>query len=224
MEEKSKTKKAKAIIGILGLGIIGTAIWELLIRDFLFYIGNLFVEFSSVFYTDYLDEIYSRVGGGDYSLYLFPTVFLLITIIISPLYLFLRIKVHFSINDIKSKEQSSIEESSFGKVIVYIFSKKIRAYLLIGIVSIPISILYIHTLILQIGTFTAFRTIEKNLIIIKPYLDSNQYDMLNSKFRQVNNKDKLIETLKSINVIAKKNKINLGDSRLLGIGTIKDIQ
>ncbi|WP_281322767.1 hypothetical protein [Flavobacterium aestivum] len=221
MENTSKLNRLKALSGVLLLGILGTALWELLIRDLIFYIGNLFVSTFSLFYKGYVNDMYSHIFASEYSFQILPSIIIILVIIALPIYLF--IKVQFAFIKHESTE-NDIKSGIIADAIFNILKKKGRASFMFILTGISIILMYSDLLIKQISGSEAYRIIDKNLIIIKPYIPEREYDLLQSEFRLVNSKDKLLHLIIEINKIANKNKIDLGESKLLALGTVKNIK
>jgi hypothetical protein len=221
MEKTSKLNRLKTLSGVLLLGILGTALWELLIKDLMFYIGNLFVSTFSLFYKGYVDDMYSHIFGSEYSFHVLPSIAIILTIIAFPIYWFLIVLFTFKKHE---STENDVKPGIFSNTLFYIMKKKARAYFVVIFLGIPLILTYSDLLIKQISGGMACKIIDKNLIIIKPYLSEREYDLLQSEFRLVNGKDKLLHLIIEINKIANKNKIDLGESRLLALGIVKNIK
>jgi hypothetical protein len=94
---------------------------------------------------------------------------------------------------------------------------KTRSYFFVFLITIPLSIAYTNLLIKEISTLNARKSIERNIEIIRPNISEIQYLVIRSKYRQIDNKEKLINTIGTINKIASDNKIKLPQVDYLGI-------
>ena len=90
-------------------------------------------------------------------------------------------------------------------------------YIYIFIASMPIFIMYSDMLIQEISTIKACRKIERELYIIRPYITNQEYLIIYSDYRQIDNKEKLINLLQHIQLKAIERKIKLPEAELLGI-------
>src|ERR1035437_2550475 len=215
VQENKKNKKIKNLLGIIIIGAIGSGLWDILLKRVVFKIGELFVNAVSYFNNNYIDHLYINVGKGS-NMDIFPSVLIILIIISLPAFVITGISKYFKAN------QNNLSETSIIKNISdYLFNSKKRAYTFVLIITLPISFIHTDLLIKNMSTIRANEYIERNLEIIRPYLADSNFIILRSKFRLIDNKQKLIETLYSIENIATKNNISLPPCNLYGIPTNK---
>ncbi len=228
MKEKPFYKKAKGLIGVIFIGILTSSLWELVFKDLLFFIGNLFVETASLFYKNYIDNIYTDVGKGDYFFLTLPSIAIIVFVIMFPVFSLIFLKYLFLKYDYKNKINSSqnIEnrQSFILKTMDYLTQKKWRIYLLILLISLPNSIIYIDSLISDISSISAYRNINRKIDIVKPYITQREYDLLKSEMLQINSKNKVINIIRNLNNVALKNHISFEEKKLIGIGQLNEIK
>lgn len=215
MEEKSIFKKSKALLSIIVLGSIGSGLWEIFLKDFIFFMGNTFVNVVTFIYSGYIDSLYKNVGKGDY-LAIYPSLFIFVAFILMPFFFITKISFVFRRREMKIDNEPSIENFK-DKFFAYLFEKKIRTYLFIFIIFLPVSVIYTDVIIKETSTFVSCRSIERNLEIIRPFISDKDYIVLRSDYRKIDNREKLVLLINKINIIAVKNKQIIPKYDLFGI-------
>lgn len=215
IEENKIKNKYKSFFGIVIIGVISSAMWELLFKNILFEIGNYITIGVSFFYSGYFDYLYNNIGRGGDGIWLqiLPSVALIVTIICLPFYLIFLLP-----NDKKDNKE---ENQSFiiwdNKFTNYLSKKIIRLKIFIIIISLPIIFFYSNMLLKGLSTMGAYGYINRNIEIIHPYIKESEFLLLISKLRQIDNKEKLVDIITDIDKIAKKNNIKLDECTLYGI-------
>ena len=215
MEEKTILKKTKTLFGVIIIGAIGSGLWDLFLKSLIFDISNLFVKTATLIYSGYVDYLYDSVGTNGEGILLIPALVLILMIINLPLFLYFRMESFFRRREFNNKNE--IKESYFSVFINKLILNKRRTYFFVFIITIPISIMYTNLLIKHISTLNARKSIERNIEIIRPNISEIEYLLIRSKYRQIDNKEKLINTIERINKIASDNKIELPQVDYLGI-------
>ena len=215
MEEKTILKKTKTLFGVVIIGAIGSGLWDLFFKSLIFDISNLFVKIATLIYSGYVDYLYSSVGNNGEGILLIPALVIIFLIINLPLFVYLRMEVFFRRKEFDNKNE--IKKSYFSVFVNKLILNKRRTYFFVFIITIPISVVYTDLLIKQIATLNARQSIERNIEIIRPNISEIEYLIIRSKYRQIDNKEKLIYTIETINKIASENKIKLPKVDYLGI-------
>lgn len=212
-------KKLKTLIGIIVLGAIGSGFWEMFLKDFLFYLGNSFIKYTSLFYAGYADSIYERVGKGSVIFQTMPSILISILFIFSPFLFSIVMYFSFKKIDLKRnpKSESEIESSKYYTFLRFLITKRYRLYLFIFLLSLPGSVMWTDLSLKEFSTYSACRTVERDIDIIRPYLSEKEYIILISNYRQIDNRIKLIAILNKLNELKLKNNIKIEENRLLAI-------
>jgi len=211
--ENKIINKYKYYIGVIFIGAIGSGFWDLILKDLLFKIGNYFVNTISFFHEGYIDTLYKNVGSGGSGFDYLPSMLLILVIISLPIHLSFIIWI-YKTKSIKFRDAEQNTRSIFNVVLLKNHKLSI---LIIVILFTPMSILYTNLLIKGISTIGAVNSISRSIEIIHPYISEKDFLILRSKFRQIDNKDKVVEIMKSIKETAKKNNIKLDEYNLYGI-------
>ena len=207
-----KNNKIKNFVGVIIIGAIGSGLWDVFLKGIVFKLGGLFVRILSYFNKGYIDHLYTNVGSGSIIEFI-PSLLIILIIISLPILFIIRVSKFYY----KPETNNLINLSISERIINYLFKTKKRAYTIILIIGIPISFMYADLLIKDYSTIKACRYIDRNIEIIRPYINDSNFIQLRSKFRQIDNKSKLVETLSLINNIAVMNKIYLSQCNLYGV-------
>ncbi|OOG73131.1 hypothetical protein [Algoriphagus sp. A40] len=204
--------KIKTLVGVLIIGAIGSLLYDVLLKDFFFFLGSIFVSVATFIYSGYVDHLYSDVGKGGLFFQVLPAVLIVTIILCSPYYFYNKI------NRVYAKQDSPVLETG-GKFnpITYLVQRKKRMNVFISVMGIPIIIIYSDMLIKEVSTIKACRKIERNLDIIRPHIGEKNYHILYSDYRQIDGKSKLIDLINDINIKAKKAEVDLPEINLLGL-------
>ena len=207
----------KKIIAIIFIGALGSGLWDLFLKDSLFYLGGVFVNLISTIYDGYFDYLYSGVGKQTNFLTMIPGILIFLIIIFIPWIVNVKFIGLFRVlnSDLDENKKELLQSKDlFYNFIVY-NHKKFRI-VIVSIFSL-ISILYISILIAAISTNKAVRVVKQNLEITRPYISENEYFHLVSKFRLVDNQAKLQNLLNEIEESTSKLEVELPEYSLYGI-------
>nr|MBC7612936.1 hypothetical protein [Pseudopedobacter sp.] len=198
-------KSFKTVFGVILLGAIGSGFWELFLRDFLFYLGNIFIKTATFFYSGYVDHLYSEVGNGYSEILIFPCLLIFLLGYAGTLFLFFKL----------TKNENKSESDYIKKIILKLSIEKAK-FLLVSILFI-MNIFYADLILNSVSNYQACTGIERRLDIIRPYITEDKYNYLVSEYRLIDNKDKLESILTDINKITTKFKLDVKKVKLLGI-------
>lgn len=216
-ENKTITKKLISLISVLFIGALGSGLWDIFLKKLFFGIGEIFVKLMSNIYSGYIDSLYKNVGRISLSpMELLPSIFITVMIISMPVFSILWInRIYSSKRDYKPNIKTNIDSIITKKII----SSKRRVYLLIFFITIPFSVFYTDLLIKELSCMTAKSYIERTTEIIRPYISEQEFLILRSEYRQIDNKNKLQNVINQINKFAVKNRIKLPEHDFYGIST-----
>lgn len=211
MDEASKRKKYWPLIGMLLIGIVGSGLWELLIKDAILWLANAFVLVVSTVFSGYIDYIYQDVGKAYVTpkITYMPTIFLVVMMVSICLVSFLFLKELAY----PSAKKSDVSEEQSNRTL---FTHKLFFWGF-GPAAILTGILYAELLISSFACDNAIKTIERNLEIIRPYTTTQNFIMLNSQFRLIDSKESMVLLLSEIDSLAEKNSVTIPGFSLLGI-------
>lgn len=206
--------KIKTISGVILIGAIGSLLYDVLLKDIFFFLGSIFVDGATFISSGYVDYLYKDVGKGSIYFALLPSIFIIVCVLISPYYFYLKI------NSIYAKHEQSPQlenKSVVRKPFYYLAKKKSRMNIFIIIFSIPMVLLYSDLLIKEMSTIKACSKIERNLEIARPYITNKEYLLLRSNYRLIDDKKKLADLIKQLEKIGVEKKIDLPEIELLGL-------
>ncbi|MBA6291523.1 hypothetical protein H4J58_00160 [Colwellia sp. MB3u-70] len=213
----AKANKVKSLLTIIFIGALGSGLWDLFLKDSLFYLGGVLVNLISTFYDGYFDYLYADVGKQrDFIIYI-PGITIFVLIIFSPWIVNFRLKKVFRYIELdETKEDTISAKKSF---IDSVIDNPLKFRIAVLLVFSLLSVLYTSTLISSLSTNKAVSVVQQNLEITRPYISENEYLHLVSKFRLVDDQAKLQNLLNEIEKIATKQKIQLPEFSLYGINT-----
>lgn len=229
MTEKSiKFGKMYSLFYVILVGAIGSGLWDLFLKDFLYWAGNVFVNIASSFYEGYFDRLYQEVGRQiDIMLYL-PGIALFVLIFLSPLLMFTYISIRFRKIELKfnrsnNESNGTYEISKAQKLLLEQFENHQLRFKLILIAPMFLaSILFIDTFIVSTSSTKAVREVERRLEIIRPHISDITSYKLASDFRLIDNRQKLQNLVTAIDKIASDFNVILPELRLYGITSSKN--
>lgn len=102
------------------------------------------------------------------------------------------------------------------KVVMYQIGA-IRLYIFILVLTIPLSMIYLDLLIEETSKSSAYKSVERDLEIVRPYITDHEYHLLRSEFRLMDNRTDVDNIYKKINTIGNKNNVRLPKKFLIGI-------
>lgn len=227
MDDKLRKNKLKSVLGIMLIGFLSSGLWDFAFKDASLMLGNFFAKSMTIFYEDYIENLYERVGNNSELFNFFPSLVMFITIILLPL-----IYILYSINFFPRIERRLLENDDalnnktenniLIKFILFLFKKRFRFYIFILSISIPLSILYLDLLITETTKFSAYKSVERDLEIIRPYVTEQEYYVLRSELRLLNSRTDVNEIYARIDSIGKTNNIILPKRYLIGISFVSD--
>lgn len=224
MNENLKKTRFRSFISILFVGFLGSGLWDFAFRDVSLVLGNFFANSMSIFYHDYLENLYKGAGDNGELLNIFPSIIFILTIALLPaIYLFYftnffrwsRIR---SLSKIDYAEyEANNSKKTYNRILSFLLEKKIRFYLIILAFTIPLSILYLNLLVTESTKISAYKSVERDLEVIRPYVIEYEYYLLRSRFRLMNSRSDVKEIYLKIDSIGECNNITLPERFLIGI-------
>lgn len=213
---ESKKNKLKSTLWVILIGSLGSGLWEMILKDVAFYFGELLVSFISCFYDGYFDYLYKDVGKQIDLLSQTPGIIIFAVILFMPIFFRIMINTIIEYLEIEPTENSELERSE--KPLTAIILRNHKAFINVATAIFTInSILYASILIAALSTSKAVNVVSRNLEILRPYISENEYFHLVSKFRLIDNQEKMQALLDDIKKISDKNKITLPEYSLYGI-------
>lgn len=208
--------KLISVFSIILIGALGSGLWDVFLKDFLFTLGNLFVSLWSSVYSGYIDGLYKNVGKASGFLLYLPSLLIIVFIIMSPIFAFVLFSGKFREIDIESEKRVKSNAILF-KFVLFIANNRQKGYLIIIGPIFLVSVTYVHLLISEVAQISAVNQIDRRLEIIRPLINEQRYYELRSEYRLVDEKVKLVSLLTSIEHIAIKNNKVLPEIKLFGI-------
>jgi len=186
--EGDKLNKIYSFFSVIFVGAIGSGLWDVFLKDIVFNIGGVFVKIFSSIYSGYFDSLYENVGRQiDILLYL-PGIVILACVILSPAYAYSKLSFIFS-RFKRSLGGDRSKQSKFEKLLIHWALNHGRKFKLLFILPLIIaSLAYLNLFIVSSSSMAAVRGVELRLAIIRPYIESQNYYMLMSDFRLVNDR------------------------------------
>lgn len=201
----------KYLGGALIIGALGSGLWDLFLKGVFIFLGNSFINLISLFYSGYIDLIYSHVGGGYDFLVVLPTLLLFLFVILFGVFFlfFYHFRVRRIINGTYESSKNRVGQTRYIKIMTNPFT--------VWVIMFTAIILYSDLLIKGATSYTACTTIERNMDIIKPYVSEHEFNLLRSEYRLVNDKTKFKNLVTKINKVADTRHIELPGKVFLGI-------
>jgi len=220
-DNRIKSRKVYSLFYIIIIGAIGSGIWDLFLRDLIYWFGDVFVKIASSLHQGYFDRLYEDVGKQLDVLLYFPSIFMILILVLSPIIFYGYITVRFKrIGKTLTNENEEVE-TDFNKYEEFIINQFIkhrtRLKIILIIPLIICSIMYIDILIVSVTNIKAVRNVNRRLEIIRPYISENQHHLLISKFRMVEDRDNMQELIVEIEQLANNQKLKLPKLNLYGI-------
>lgn len=183
MKNKNKlNKKIKAALASIFVGLIGSFLWEVIIRPSTSYLFDKFFSFIGHFSNTFSDDLYKTISfgpqGNNISV-MFISVILLLFVIGT-------IDILTSILPNKDNEESPRNLSAL-------------VWLCLG------HFVFIGMFLTGQHAFTESRAIKlnSNIEILSPYVTDTDYKMLKSKFRSIDSKDSYDLLNDELDILAK---------------------
>ena len=221
-----KLNKVLPVLSVILIGAIGSGVWDLFLKDFIYWLGGILVTITSSFYQGYFDRLYKFVGSQYDQLLYLPSIAIITLIILTPVFFYSFLTI--LLNKITSfpKDISANIKPLFNKLENYIVNTATNRTLFFKIVLIiPLilsSFLYADLLLVSTTNRTAIRIVQQRLDIIRPYMSENKYYQLVSDFRMVENRERMQKLITNIDQIALEQKIKLPKIKLYGINSTNE--
>jgi hypothetical protein len=233
----------RSIAMTLFLGILVAALWDVLVKDFMYYLGGEFASTAASIYSGYFDLLYENVGVGHQSLIYFPAILSLVVFTFSPVIHYFILSRYFKrdgvvidgryrpYKSLPANEANEADEADKSRVrniseknlkrIFWLFDQMrfhpVRTKIALSSPMLIFSFMFMHILIQFTSGISAQFQIERNLQIIRPYITETDYYKLNSDYRMVDDLSKLTSIVVRIEEVAKNNKLDLPVFTLYGI-------
>lgn len=210
INNKSFIKKVGSFFGVLLIGALGSGFWEICLKDFVYYVGGLFVISVNHFSNGYIDSLYEHIGRVR-AFNQLPIVLLLLSGIAFPLFqVYLRWKNAIFNRPVAEKELNNVPVKP---------SKKYRGRigLFLFLLSIPISIMYMDLFIKLMTHIKVNNYMETTTEIIRPYMNETDYYRLRSEYRLVNSRGDFETLVSKIDSCGKVNNLQLPESKFYGV-------
>jgi hypothetical protein len=186
----NKFGKVYSIFSVVLIGAIGSGVWDLFLKDLIYYTGGLFVKVMSSMYAGYFDRLFEDVGLQSKALIYLPSIFIILLLIAAPLFVYIKLKRTLKrINDYSNEVPNEPSESKVTDFLSNLAKTKQRVF--ISILMVPfllLSIMYTDLLIKSVTNVTAIYNMERWLSVIRPYVKDKDYHLLVSEFRMVNSR------------------------------------
>lgn len=213
IDNKLKLKKLFSLLSVILIGAIGSGVWDLFLKNFIYQAGGALVKIASSFHQGYSDRLYKYVGNQFDGLLHLPSYLIVSLIVMSPLIAY----VFFTIQINRTKKETEEENKLEIFILKQIFEHPTRFKIAIIIPFLLSSLPYIDLLIVSSTNDRAIRTIEQRLDIVRPYIAQAKYYELISNFRLVENRDSLQKLITQTDQIANEQNIKLPELKLYGI-------
>ncbi len=214
-DDKRRGRKILPILSMLVIGALGSGLWDVLLKDLIYSLGNIFVSIASSLYSGYIDTLYEGVGKQFNFLSYLPGFFIISFLIFAfpfaCLYVY-RVSQTISLMKNERVELSPLER----KIGNFILEKQKYLFAAILLPMLFISILYTNSLIKEISQLRAVNYIERAIDIVRPGMTDKQYYQFRSEFRQINSRDKVANLIKGLALVAEQNHLFLPEPKLYG--------
>ncbi len=202
----NRNKKVLSIVGLIVVGCIGSAMWEMVIRPgayrFWESIGNI-LDFNM---RKAVDASYSSAALNPYPL---PSLVLLLTVgVVGAGILFSTVVVAL-IDRIRARQKvDGIVQHATDSLIMRRFFKYVLKPIVVIIAIYGVILIYGSLFVVNHAIFTR-RLFETNLKIIAPFTSEKDIYSLRSDFSRVKNREDFIHVYKRMQNIAEQNSVEL---------------
>lgn len=193
----------KWLFGTLLVGALGSGLWDLVVSDFIAWLGTFVLEVASGVSVGFRNELYDRVSSGAIvSMLRLPFAVTALAFVLVPLAYFVRL---FSILYVKNRKKDSEGTDRSSVQISRIVVRKyiISAYAITVLMYFFVSFKYVYTA-------NAAMQIEKSIEILAPYIEDKQRLELRSKFRSIKDYDDYHLLHSELEMLAKIHQLDLG--------------
>lgn len=192
--------------GVLLLGgIFVSAFWDFLIKDTFLKIGKWIFDFSSRFSNKVGDYLFTSISTGDTLFVIFPTYILMAGLIIIALGSVFKILLRLRYSEIKEIEPDKINTESKNSFSV----KKLRMFSILLFIIATLGFISIFSI--YVLKYSLKLSFEKNLLIIKPFINENEYDLYYSEYIRINSKKEAVTLFEKIEKVGNKHDIKIKD-------------
>lgn len=203
-DEKLVSKKILSIMVVIFLGALGSGLWELFLKDILFYLLNFTLLLIHDIFNSFGNSLYSDVGKNISRLVVLPAHLMLIFMI--GFYWFIALRFSRTVAKYDNDEYES-EEINYDKsfLIRHIHKIKVINY----IFAIFITIFYSYSIIESNNNFRSAIYLDQSIEILRPYISEDEFRLLRSEFRQIDTLNKFKILYMKVNEISYLKKIEL---------------
>lgn len=198
------------------------ALWDFFLKDFFYYLGQVFVRSASLFYQGYFDRLYENVGRKVNLILYFPGIVCLVIFLLLPLFLPFTRYFRFNLRENYDHPAYAAVAISSSKFDTFLSDNRIFLVIFRTLPFLIMSLVATDLTLRALTSSNAIVTIETRLEIIRPYISDEDSYKLNSEFRLVNSRKKLQNLIDKIDVIASKNNLVLPATRLYGIDRLSE--
>jgi hypothetical protein len=213
----NKLGKIYSIFSVVFIGAIGSGVWDLFLKDLIFYAGEVFVNSMSSMYSGYFDRLFENVGVQSKALMYLPSIFIVMLIIAAPFFVYIKIRRMLRHIDEESNELNNSQSISF------LFGlAKTKQRLFTSIIMVPlflISLMYTDLLIKSLTNVSAINNMERWLTVVRPYVKEKDYHLLVSEFRMINSRLSYQLLVNKIERYASEQSVLLPKMQIYGIET-----
>lgn len=203
----SMKKTIITVLGTIVLGAIGSGLWDLVLSDFIAWVGGGVLSLFSSLFKGYLDLLYDNVGKGSiYPLVREPFVIIFSFLIVLPIAFTLRLKKRIQ----RLKHQVSSEDS-YDNVDPGSEIDKIDRHFKFMVLPYVAFVFVFVTMQLWQGLYShsASSFAERSVVIVSPFINEQEFKEINAQYRAIDTAEKFYAFHKRIEEIAAKNKIEL---------------
>jgi hypothetical protein len=195
-----KTDSKKVLYFVLGsiiLGSLGSGFWEIALKPFFLWVGKLSLTIVTLGISSLEESIYQRVARG---LVETPSAVLLIMFVgtITGLCFATIGRIYKEIK-LKGKPDEKNKKKNLS-------SKKL--WLLLIVITTTTTIINLQVFVTIYINYSA-GIFRQSFMIIKPYIDNQEEEIIMSEFSRMKNKDEFELAMNKIKVVAEKEKVDL---------------
>lgn len=215
------------IIGLIIIGVIGSGFWDLIVKDLLYFLANLFIFTVSLIYSGYIDFLYEDVGKSAKTVAYIPTllilIFISITIIFFPYFLKNILKrLEYIINQYEGVQRTN-ENLDLERIenIKKLLNHKKKLLISIVLFSIVMFLIYVHMIINITIRVNTESIIDRYGDILRPEISQIEYFEIVGDYRASESLNDYLDVLNKIDNYSSDSGVKLPCVGLLGISTDK---
>ncbi|HCE3215920.1 TPA: hypothetical protein NGS02_004536 [Vibrio parahaemolyticus] len=180
VEKVGRRKRVWSVMSIIFLGSLGSGLWDLFLKDSLFFILQWVTNIADSIFVGFADSFYSDVGKASQPM---------LTVLV-PIFMVVAVIAFTWFNTVMYFVQSSKDYTPSPNK-----SRKRVPFLSVffPVMTCLITATYGHALVSDVYNFKVSNYVERSIEILRPGISESKYIELRAQYRQVETRDQFQE-------------------------------